>query len=110
MRCLALILLASCSRPVAISPDPVAPTPIAPTPIAPTKDAAVAIPERHFMDTSSGSHDCYDEVTCKPASSETPCIDDLNGKLSEGWSKRLQADAGGSWCCYSRTLCEFPAP
>jgi hypothetical protein len=71
------------------------------TPAPPPKD-------RYFLDASDGDKDCYRDVRCKLHASTCPSDTDA-GKYDDKWTKKLRAEETGDWCCYSRTLCEFPA-
>lgn len=95
------MLLIACSRPVAIAPDNAPPTKDAGPPPAPST--------KYFMDTSSGSKECYRDVWCKILSEKCPELDS-NGVYDDAWTKKTRALHTGAWCCYSSETCEFPAP
>lgn len=102
-RLLAAAVLLGCSRPVPIAPDPVVIKDAGPPP-APSP--APAASSRYFMDTSSGSTDCYDDVHCTVVSDTCPAS--KQGKYSSKWTAKLRAESPGAWCCYASTMCEFP--
>ena len=103
-RLLVAAVLLGCSRPVPIAPDPVAIKDAGPPP-APAPSPVAS--SRYFMDTSSGSTDCYDDVYCKVVSEPCP-PDPQKKKHSAKWTAKLRAESPGAWCCYASTICEFP--
>jgi hypothetical protein len=99
-----VVALLGCSRPAPIVADP-ATTSLPDAAPAPAPEPPKA---HYFMDTSGDDKDCYRDVSCKPTTRE--CSEEKeSGNYDDTWTNKFRAAHPGDWCCYSRTICEFPS-